>query len=120
VRSTILSLLTVLVGVPCAASSLTVANLQAQLRSEAAGCPAEAPRLKIERVTVGGSKQHNQVRREIGQKVDGRPGQRYAIVYVRGGKQIVSVASLGPLDATVRPDDLRSLRGIDYCSVDEN
>lgn len=105
---------------PCAASPLTAANLQAQLRSEAAACPAEAPKLTVERVTVSGSKQHDQVRREMGQKVDGRPGQRYAIVYVRSGKRTVSIASLGPLDTTVTPDDLRPLRGTDYCSVDEN
>lgn len=109
----------VLIALPCAASSLTAAGLQGRLQSEAAACPASAPKLKIERVAIVGSSQHNKIRRELGAKVDGQTGQRYAAVFVRSGKQVASVASFGPLDASVKPDDLRSLHGTDYCSVDD-
>ena len=109
-----------LLALPCAASPLTAAELQAQIRSEAAECPAVALRLKIERLTIGGVSEHNKVRRLMGVKANGQPGQRYAIVYVRSGRQVAPVASLGPLDATVKADDLRSLRGVDHCSVDES
>lgn len=108
-----------LVALPCAASPLTAASLQSRLQSEAAACPAGAPKLKIERAAIVGSSQHNKIRRDVGAKTDGQTGQRYAAVYVRSGKQVAPVASFGPLDASVKPDDLRSLRGIDFCSVDE-
>lgn len=107
-------------ALPCAASALTAAELQAHFRSQAAGCPANAPRLTIERVAIVDARQHNKVRRDMGQKVDGEEGQRYAVVYVRDRLRVVPVASFGPLDADVRPDDLRSLRDIKYCSVDED
>ena len=103
-------------GLPCAARPLTAANV----RSEIAECPAAAHRLKIERVTIVGSEQHNQVRRHAGQKADGRAGQRYAVVYVRSQKRVVPITSLGPLDAAVKPDDFQALRGADYCSVDDD
>ena len=114
-----LSALSALSALPCAASPLTASELQARIKSEAAGCPAAAPRLKIERLTIAGASQHNKVRRDMGAKANGQPGQRYAIVYVRSGRQVVPVRSLGPLDAAVKPDDLHSLHGVDHCSVDE-
>ena len=109
-----------LIALPCAASPLTADGLQSRLQSEATACPAGAPRLKIERLTLVGASQHNKISRDIGAKANGQPGQRYAAMYVRIGKQIAPVASFGPLDASVMPDDLRALRGIDYCSVDED
>ena len=105
---------------PCAAGPLTAAELQARFRSEAAGCPANAPKLTIERLVIVGASRHNEVRRGMGEKADGEAGQRYAVVYVRDRLQVLPVASLGPLDADVRVDDLLSLRDIKYCNVDED
>ena len=108
-----------LVALPCAASPLTAAQLQARFRSEARACPAIAPKLTIERLAIVGADQHDRIRRDLGQKTDGQPGQRYVIVYVRDHLQVAPVASLGPVEAGTMPDDLRSLRDIKYCSVDE-
>lgn len=108
-----------LTALPSAASPLTAAELQGLLHSAAVGCPPGAPRLKIERLTIVGASEHNKIRRDMGEKADGRTGQRYAALHVRSGKQVASVASYGPLDARVTTEDLRPLRGTDYCSVDE-
>lgn len=110
---------TALVALPCVAGPLTAAELQARFRSEARACPANAPKLTIERLAIVGADQHNRVRRDLGEKVDGQDGQRYVIVYVRDRLLVTPVASLGPVEAGTMPDDLRSLRDIKYCSVDE-
>ena len=110
----------VLCTLPCAAGPLTAARLQSRLQSEATACPAGAPKLKIERLTIVGAGQYNRIRRDMGAKPDGQAGQRYAAIYVRNGRRVVPVDSLGPLDASVKPDDLRALRRIGYCGVDED
>lgn len=112
--------MTALLGLPCAASPLTAASLQSHLQSDAAGCSPLAKKLKIERAVIVGASEHNKIRRDMKMKVDGRKGQRYAAVYVRLGRQVVPINSFGPLDASAKPDDLRSLRGGDYCDVDQD
>lgn len=106
-------------ALPCAASPLTAAGLQTRIRAEAAACPATGTRLQIERLAIVGAREHDKVRRDMGARSDGKPGHRYAVIYVRSGKQVAPVASLGPLDANVKLDDLRSLYGTDYCDMDE-
>lgn len=107
-----------LVALPCAASPLTAASMQSRLQSDVAACPAGAPKLKIERVAIVGSSQHNKIRLNMGAKADGQAGQRYAAIYVRSGKQVASVASFGPLDASVKLDDLAAPTSVAWTKVE--
>ena len=105
---------------PCAAAGFSAADIESRLTKEAAACPPEGTRLKIERIDLVGAGEHNRLRRAVNAKTDGREGQRYAMVVVRHGKQVASVASFGPVEAVVKAQDLIKLRGATYCDRDEN
>lgn len=119
-RRTVLGTIAVLYVAPCVAASLSAAAVEGRLVKQAADCPSGGPRTTIERVEVVDARAHNRLRRDLGIKVDGRAGEHYAVVVVRQGKQVVPMASFGPVEPTLRAEDLKKLHGLAYCAVDEN
>jgi hypothetical protein len=120
VRWTLLGTVAVLFVTPCAAARLSSAAIEARLVKEAAECPSTSPRTTVERVDVVGAREHNRLRGDLGAKVDGRTGERYAMVVARQGQQVAPMASFGPVEPTVTAKDLKKLHGMAYCAVDEN
>ena len=122
VRWITLGTVAVLFTAPCAAAALSAAAIKKIIIKEAAECSSESLRLRIERLAIVGAREHNRVRRGMRQETDGREGQHYVMVVARHGKQVASVASLGPVEPTVRVEDLNTLRGTVYCdrSIDSD
>lgn len=119
VHRTLVGTTAVLFAMPCLAG-LSATDVKERLTKDAAECTSAGTRLQIERFALVGAREHNRVRRSMGAKADGREGQRYVAVFVRQGKQVASVASIGPVEPTVRAEELTSLRGTMYCDRDEH